>query len=469
LVGSGASARPFEPEEWSACLRVLESLCQEPESAPDRQRLERLAARIYKKARKERRKASALGRRQHDRLLVEQTGLVRAVPLVGQAPVPPDENQPQSGQLRSRSRRCYICHRRYREIHFHYHWLCPDCARFNFEKRGQQTDLRGRRAIVTGGRIKIGHQTALALLRNGAEVLVTTRFPRDAALRFAQQADFLAWKERLRIDPLDLRLLPEVVAFTDRLLAELPCLDILINNAAQSVRRPPDYYAKPAALELLPLNDLPANLQPLIGVSSPDALRSGSIQPALETGGRPIEEPRALLPVWYDRHGEPLDRRESTSWTARLGDVGVVELVEVLVVNATAPCLLTGRLKPLFLRSRFPDRYVVNVSGLDGQFGRSVKTDRHPHVNMSKAALNMMTRTSAADYARDRIFMNSVDTGWITLEGAYSTRVRLRARGFVPPLDEVDGAARICDPIMRGVRGERDWGQFFKDYRPAAW
>jgi NAD(P)-dependent dehydrogenase (short-subunit alcohol dehydrogenase family) len=143
--------------------------------------------------------------------------------------------------------------------------------------------------------------------------------------------------------------------------------------------------------------------------------------------------------------------------------------VEVMLVNATSPCLLTSRLKPLFLRSSFPDRYVVNVCGLDGQFSRSYKSEQHPHVSMSKAALNMMTRTSAADYAREGIFMNSVDVGWITHEGAYSSRVRLRAEGFVPPLDEVDGAARICDPIKRGVRGERAWGRLFKNYHPTGW
>jgi NAD(P)-dependent dehydrogenase (short-subunit alcohol dehydrogenase family) len=468
-VESGEAARPFEPEEWSTCLRVLESLCQAPESAPDRQRIERLVARIYKKARKDRRKASAVLRRDHDRLLVEQTSLVRASPIPGHGPVSQAQDPPQSGLLRSRSRRCYICHCTYREVHFHYHLLCAQCARLNFAKRSQQADLCGRRAIVTGGRIKIGHQVALALLRNGAEVLVTTRFPRDAALRFASQTDFPEWKERLRIQPLDLRRLPEVVAFTERLVSDLPSLEILVNNAAQTVRRPGDFYARPAALEALPVDDLPANLRALTGVISSDGLASRSIRLALECGGRPIEDPHAPLQAWYDRHGEPLDRREDSSWTARLGDVGLVESVEVLLVNATAPFLLTGRLKPLFLRSPFPDRYVVNVSGLDGQFGRSRKSERHPHVNMSKAALNMMTRTSAADYARDGIFMNSVDTGWITHEGSYSTRVRLRAQGFVPPLDEVDGAARVCDPIMRGVRGERDWGKFFKDYRPTAW
>ena len=177
---------------------------------------------------------------------------------------------------------------------------------------------------------------------------------------------------------------------------------------------------------------------------------------------RPWTSAVELIPARLDRPEEPTDHRESNSWTARLADVGPVELLEVLLINATAPFLLIGRLKPLFLRSPFPDRYVMNVAGLDGQFGRAFKTDRHPHVNMSKAALNMITRTSAADYARDGIYMNSVDAGWITHEGAYSARVRMRAQGFVPPLDEVDGAARIYDPIVRGLEGERDFGQILQ-------
>jgi NAD(P)-dependent dehydrogenase (short-subunit alcohol dehydrogenase family) len=176
-----------------------------------------------------------------------------------------------------------------------------------------------------------------------------------------------------------------------------------------------------------------------------------------------------LIPVISGQPDEPPDHRESNSWTARLADVGPVELLEVLLINATAPFLLIGRLKPLFLRSAFADRYIVNVAGLDGQFGRDSKTDRHPHVNMSKAALNMITRTSADDYARDGIYLNSVDVGWVTHEGAYSTRLRMRAQGFVPPLDEVDGAARIYDPIVRGLGGHPDWGRFFKDYRPTVW
>ncbi len=466
---TGDDLRPFGPEDWSTCLRVLEALVDQTDAAPDPERLERLVARLYRKTRRRRRKAGAEGRREQDRTLIERTGRVRAVPGPDGPRIDPPDGLPAGGPLRAKSRRCYICKGLYREVHPFYHLLCPPCAGINAAKRDQRADLSGRRAIVTGGRIKIGFQAALKLLRDGAEVIVTTRFPNEAALRYAAEPDFDAWRDRLRIERLDLRDLPAVLAFADRLLADLPALDILVNNAAQTVRRAPDFFAEAEALQRMGLESLPANIRPLLGVIPLPAPSSRLDEPDRAqddgTAGASID----LIPTPAGRRGEPPDRSESNSWTARLADVGPVELLEVLLINATAPFLLIGRLRPLFQRSAFADRYIVNVAGLDGQFARGSKTDRHPHVNMSKAALNMITRTSAADFARDGIFMNSVDVGWVTHEGAYSTRRRMRAQGFVPPLDEVDGAARIYDPIVIGVAGQPDCGRFFKDYRPTAW
>jgi NAD(P)-dependent dehydrogenase (short-subunit alcohol dehydrogenase family) len=461
----GDGERSFGPDEWSACLKVLEALGKQPDAAPDRERIERLVARLYRKIRRGRRKVSAEARRREDRALVERTGRVRAAPRLDGSPVDRADEPPGVELLKSKSRRCYICKSRYREVHPHYHQLCPPCAQLNEAKRHQRANLSGRRAIVTGGRVKIGYQVALKLLRDGADVLVTSRFLTDAAFRYASEPDFETWKGRLRIEQLDFRSLPAVVTFTDGLLADRPALDILINNAAQTVRRTPDYFDGPEALERLSVESLPANVRPLLRVHPSPGLPSRLAPLGLPGCGELV----GPIPALTDRQEEPPDYREDNSWTARLADVGPVELLEVLLINATAPFLLIGRLKPLFLRSPFPNRYIVNVAGLDGQFGRPFKTDRHPHVNMSKAALNMITRTSAADYAHDGIFLNSVDAGWVTHEGAYSTRVRARAQGFVPPLDEVDGAARIYDPIVRGLNGDRDFGRFFKDYRPTDW
>src|SRR5262249_10355620 len=147
------------------------------------------------------------------------------------------------------------------------------------------------------------------------------------------------------------------------------------------------------------------------------------------------------------------------------------ELVEVHLVNTIAPFLLVSRLKSLMLRERTDEKHIVNVSAMEAQFSRNKKTDKHPHTNMAKAALNMMTRTSASDFARDGIFMNSVDGGWAS-EEQRGARVAGKGGGhdFPPPLDAIDGAARVCDPLFSGLAsGEHSWGIFWKDYRPVPW
>jgi NAD(P)-dependent dehydrogenase (short-subunit alcohol dehydrogenase family) len=331
-------------------------------------------------------------------------------------------------------------------VHFFYHLLCAECAQRNLEKRQQRVDLAGRRALVTGGRVKIGYQAALKFLRDEAEVLVTTRFAGDAAVRYRSEPDYDEWRERLQIVPLDFRNVPAVLAFIDELNRRDAVLDILINNAAQTVRRP----FEDAHGHGLPAGHLLANMRGVSDVSPVDALP-------------------AALRDWTPVPADPIDQREQNSWTLRLAEVAPVEFAEVLVVNTLAPFLLTSQLKPLFLKSSFADRYIVNVTGADGLFGSRAKTSQHPHINMTKAALNMMTRTAAADYAATGIYMNSVDTGWITHEGGFSKRERMRSAGFAPPLDEVDGAARIYDPIVGGIRGEPVSGKLLKNYLPAAW
>src|SRR5262249_42098691 len=133
--------------------------------------------------------------------------------------------------------------------HPFYDSLCPECAELNWSKRGQECDLSGRVALVTGGRVKIGFAVALRLLRAGATVHVTTRFPRDAAGRFAAEADFATWSDRLRLHGLDLRALTEVERFADELCDRLARLDVVVNNAAQTVRRPAAYYREMVARE----------------------------------------------------------------------------------------------------------------------------------------------------------------------------------------------------------------------------
>lgn len=384
---------------------------------------------------------------------------------------------------------CYVCRQDFDEIHWFYDQLCPSCGDFNHKKRDPHFDLSGRYALVTGSRVKIGYQAAIMLLRNGCHVITTTRFPRDAARRFAAETDFSEWGDRLQIHGLDLRHIPSVEAFCERLLQTCPRLDFIINNACQTVRRPPGFYDHlmaherrlesdhdPVELKLLAEPErrsidsgssaaLALSAQRMSGVLSAELSQVALVASDLERGEHLF--PTGIL----DADQQQVDLREMNSWRLKLAEVETVELVEVHVVNAVAPFILNARLKPLMQRVPTADKHIVNVSAMEGQFYRSYKSDRHPHTNMAKASLNMMTRTSAADYIESGIHMNSVDTGWVTDEdpAAIAQRKREEHR-FHPPLDIVDGAARIVDPIFDGLStGRHVWGQFLKDYRITDW
>ncbi|HSA58622.1 MAG TPA: SDR family oxidoreductase [bacterium] len=392
---------------------------------------------------------------------------------------------------------CYVCKEEFSQIHFFYDSMCPQCARFNYAKRNQTARLDGRVAVITGARLKIGYQAALMMLRAGARVIVTTRFPQDAAVRYTRETDFDAWKDRLQIYGLDLRHSPSVEIFTRHLDRSLDRLDILINNAAQTVRRPPGFYAHLMATEGLPHRDLPERARPLLedherckaalsaapGTMWLSEWHAGKIDPAPG-----LTASAALSQIPYtcddgivaaehfpegrlDADLQQVDLRHRNSWRMTLAEVPTAEMLEVHLVNAVAPFILCAKLKPLMLRDRTNQKHIVNVSAMEGKFNRHTKTDKHPHTNMAKAALNMMTLTSARDYAQSGIYMNAVDTGWVTDEDPAAISARKEEEhDFQPPLDIVDGAARVCDPFFSGLlTGEHSWGNFLKDYRPTSW
>ncbi|MCC2668343.1 MAG: hypothetical protein K0Q72_814 [Armatimonadetes bacterium] len=460
-------SKPLTPEEREVCIELLQRLADDPARVAPDERLRALISKISRQGRKRQSRIERAERQEKDWQRQAETAMVlrdlRQQPLAlpgASAEAPPRTvlEEPVS---------CYVCKRFYTELHPLYHKLCPECAEVNYARREQRADLRGRTALLTGGRIKIGFQLALRMLRDGARVVLTTRFPADAERRLATEPDYPEWQDRLQVEGLDLRNLVAVEAFAKRLAETEPHLDILINNAAQTVRRPFSFYR-----HLLEGEPVPHLLEQLNGYS--EALAEMRALPSGETDEENgITQLSPYFPVGVlDADGQQVDLRPANSWGMRQTDVGTLELLEVHLVNAIAPFMLCRELKPVLLRSPFPRRFIVNVSAMEGQFGRGTKTVYHPHTNMAKAALNMLTRTSAAEFAKSGIYMNSVDTGWITNEHPYDTRERHQTDiHFFTPLDVLDGMARVYDPIARGINepGVPLFGHFLKDYAPFPW
>ncbi|WP_460741207.1 SDR family NAD(P)-dependent oxidoreductase [Mariniluteicoccus endophyticus] len=502
----------LDPADLEAALRVLRTAHELPEGHPDLVAVQRAAHTFDKSLRKVRRARAREERRTpqvaHDEAILAATATgspmriddeTKGIPLVSQVV------GAYAGEL-MKPRNCYMCHASYTLVDAFYHWLCPTCAELSHRKRRQRTDLTGRRALLTGGRAKIGMYIALMLLRDGADLTITTRFPRDAARRFAELSDSPDWIDRLTIVGIDLRDPAQVVALTDEVASRGP-LDILINNAAQTVRRSPGAYANLVAAEDEPLPEgrLPRMVTfDRISEAHPAALtgaldlqhrsvrererddcspserqrdeeraRSAAAMTSLTLSAGQASLERYAAGTAVDAGGLLPDTQRVNSWKQKVDEVDPLELLEVQLCNSTAPFILVSRLRPAMraaVEAGARRAYVVNVSAMEGQFARRYKGPGHPHTNMAKAALNMMTRTSAGEmFESDRILMTAVDTGWITDERPHHEKLRIAEEGWHAPLDLVDGAARVYDPIVRGEAGEDLYGCFVKDFEPADW
>ncbi len=480
----------FTEEELATALKVLGEAQHLGEEDDAYVALRRACGSFYKDVKRQRRKAKREAIAAADRAVVEATATGSAQRIDDETAgiaLTSSASGATAGVLQV-PRGCYICKRKYTLVDAFYHQLCPECAALSHAKREARTDLTGRRALLTGGRAKIGMYIALRLLRDGAETTITTRFPRDAVRRFASLPDSADWLHRLRVVGIDLRDPAQVVGLADD-LASRGHLDIIVNNAAQTVRRSPGAYGPLAEAETLPLPPglsheaggpelvtfgHTSDLHPAALVGSVDAhpvlagdaatadVLTERLEQAMTAGSADLAR--------IDAGGLVPDVVDTNSWVQTVEEVDALELLEVQLCNQTAPFLLISRLRPSLAASPARRTYVVNVSAMEGQFSRRYKGPGHPHTNMSKAALNMLTRTSAGEMLEsDGILMTAVDTGWITDERPHTTKVRLAEEGFKAPLDLVDGAARVYDPIVRGEAGEDVHGVFLKDYAVSPW
>jgi NAD(P)-dependent dehydrogenase (short-subunit alcohol dehydrogenase family) len=510
-----SNSPPITPEEIDKCIAILGQLVAHTDqifNIPIEQRTELLKVTgqfsrpnrdEFSRRKKDAQKANKRKQDKMDRVARKETGIRNAreahiftAPKLLQAADLAHKEQ----QELEIARNCYVCKTSFNKLHHFYDTMCNECGDFNYAKRFQTANVKGQVAVITGSRLKIGYHITLMLLRGGAIVIATTRFPVDSALRFSKEPDFMDWGHRLKIHGLDLRHIPSVEIFCNFIEQQYDELDILINNAAQTVRRPAGFYHHLMVNEERHLASLPKFTQELLQDHTSclqelalltSAASPNQNMPVTWHGPEPGIGLRASaklsqIPYSFDKalvakevfpEGEldadlqQVDLRNTNSWRLKLGEIETTEMIEVQLVNAVAPFVLCNRLAEVMKKNHTGQKHIINVTAMEGKFHRTFKESRHPHTNMAKAALNMLTHTAAGDLAKQGIFMNAVDTGWVTDEDpAALAKKKQEEQDFQPPLDIVDGAARVLDPLFDGINTGKHWaGKFLKDYFPIDW
>lgn len=503
-------------DQIDQCISILEALNGDTNQMfelPEEQRIELLtqAGRLsrpqreeFKKRKKDAKKAVRRKIAEKDKHARNKTGIRSArdasvfiaPKMIGQEN---EEIQPIDTEVSPRN--CYVCKEFFTTLHHFYDTMCSTCGDFNYAKRFQTADLTGQVALVTGSRLKIGYHITLMMLRAGATVVATTRFPVDSALRFAKEDDYEEWGDRLKVHGLDLRHIPSVEIFCNYIEQQYDRLDILINNAAQTVRRPAGFYEHLLEQEDCNISELPPMVKSTLSDHEACLQELGTISSTVEKQGKnmPVTwhgnqvgiglsasaklsqiaytvdknlTPEEVFPTGkMDADLQQVDLRKTNSWRLKLGEIQTYEMLEVQLVNSVAPFVLCNRLVNLMKKDDTGMKHIINVSAMEGKFHSFRKESRHPHTNMAKAALNMMTLTSSEDFAKYGIYTNAVDTGWVTDEDPVELAKRKEElHDFQPPLDIVDGAARVMDPLFDGINTGKHWcGKFLKDYRPISW
>ncbi|ERF73745.1 hypothetical protein EPUS_00999 [Endocarpon pusillum Z07020] len=414
-------------------------------------------------------------------------------------------------------RKCYICRFLLVSHHAQYSSLCKPCGDFNLASCGlslpQNLHLEGKTALVTGGRLNLGYHTALRLLRCGAKVIVSTRYPRDAEVRYLAEHDSESWRERLKIIGADFRAASDVFQLVEAVkeclrrwdLEGENRLDVLVNNAAQTLTDPLEKERQAVEQEKR-FHGSRFQSQLLLGGSGYEARIRGGFQGSkllaygakrttmfLEASNADLGPQNAVTDQNLVRSNDtelvPTENSLKSSWMQSLHEIPYEDVITAHSVNTLVPFILIRELVPLMsspgssssrseARASKPQAYIINVSSREGTFESSQahpsKNGHHVHTNLTKAALNMLTATEAAPMWKEkRVAINSVDPGYMSAAPEIETRWWEMAMGeqggeagrWECPIGWEDGAGRVLWPIAVGEKGEAVWGRFLKHFR----